>query len=93
MMLTFVQKNEVNRSSHSGDISCKRINQFDSQTELRGQNSTIKLLETTDSICCFYGCLSICKKSASYLNLVLTYCRFNIGNYFWHSHVGSTSTI
>ena len=30
MMLTFVQKNEVNRSSHSGDISCKRINQFDS---------------------------------------------------------------
>ena len=28
----------------------------------KAKNQTIKLLEIADSICCFYGCLPICKK-------------------------------
>ena len=54
---------------------------------------TIKLLQITEWICYFYGCLPICIKSASYLNSVLTYSRFKIGNYYGHAQVFLTTPI
>ena len=54
---------------------------------------TIKLLQITEWICYFYGCLPICIKSASYLNSVLTYSRFKIDNYFGHAQVFLTTPI
>lgn len=51
------------------------------------KNQTIKFLERSESICCFYGYLIIFKKSVSRFNLFLTYCRSNICNYFWHAQV------
>lgn len=54
---------------------------------------TIKLLQITESICYFYVCLPICIKSASYLNSVLSYSRFKIGNYFGHAQLFLTTPI
>ena len=64
MMLNCCAKNEVKRSSHSGDNLCKGIKQSDEKIlgpKLR--NQTVKPLEITESICSFYGCLPTCKKS------------------------------
>ena len=51
---------------------------------------TIKLLKTTEWICCFLVCLPKCKKSASYLRSVL---RYNIWNYFCHAQLCLTTPI
>ena len=50
--------------------------------EPKYKNQTVKMLEIAKLNCFFYGWLPICIKSALYLNLVLAYFRFNIGNYF-----------
>ena len=81
MMLNCHAKNELKRSSLSGDILCKRIKQSNWPGKFWGQNlraRLLKLLEITESICCYSGSLPMCEKSASKLNSVLTYCIFNI---------------
>ena len=57
------------------------------------KNQSVKLLERTESICCFWGKLLICKKSALKLNSILKYCIFNIGNSIWHAQVHLTRFI
>lgn len=71
-------------SSHDAELSCKNISQkikpFWKSSNLisrenfgpKLKNQTVKLLETTESICCFYKCLSTFKKSASQFNSALT---------------------
>ena len=56
-MLNYHEKNEVKRSNHSEDISCKRIKQSDFQRKFWVnilKTETVKLLEITESSCCFY---------------------------------------
>ena len=52
--------------------------------KLKSQN--VKLLEMTESICCFIEYLPLCKKSSSQLNSVCWCFGFNIRNHFWHAH-------
>ena len=58
-----VVKNEVKRSSHAGDLLYKTITQSDLQ-RFRRQNSRARLLNClqSESISCFYECLSIFHK-------------------------------
>ena len=56
------------------------------------KNHTVKLLEMTESICCFHM-QPIYKKSVSQPNSVLTYSKFKIENYFWHALVSLTTPI
>ena len=50
--------------NHSGDISCKRI-KSDRKNLVAKTQETVKQLEITQSICCFYICLSIYRKLTS----------------------------
>ena len=81
---TAVQKNDDKRSSHSGDIQVERIKQSNWQRRFWGQYLRTRLFKITESICYF--------TTASYLNSVLTYYRFNIGNYFRHAQVSLTTS-
>ena len=67
MKLNYHAKNGVKNLSYSRNILCKIIKQYNWWRELgfecqNPKNQTFKLLEITESTCCFYGCLSICKK-------------------------------
>ena len=60
-------KNGVKNLSYSRNILCKIIKQSNWQRDMgfecqNPKNQTFKLLEITESTCCFYGCLSICIK-------------------------------
>ena len=54
---------------------------------------TEELLEITESVCSFDGCLPTCQKLPSQLNSVSTYWKFNTENYFWHAQVCLTISI
>ena len=45
------------------------------------KNQTVKLLEMTELVFFFYGCLPICKDMSGFKR------GFNIGNYFWRAQV------
>ena len=93
---TLCLKNEVKRSNHSiKTFHMKKLSNLISWENfgvpLKGQ--TVKLIEMTESICCFYRWLPIYKKSVSQLNSVLKYCGFNNGNYSKHAQVCLTTSI
>lgn len=46
------------------------------------KTQTVKILEMTESVCCFSKCLSTWEIPELQANSVLTDCKFNIGNYF-----------
>ena len=64
MMLKCRAKNEVKTWRHCGDILCKRIKQSHLQRifGLKLKHQTVKMLEITESISCFYECLLVCQK-------------------------------
>ena len=49
-------KNQIKRSSHSRDNLCEKIKKSNQLREFN--NETIKVLEMTESICCFHNCLT-----------------------------------
>ena len=82
MMLNYCAKNEVKRSSHSGEFYVKKIKQSDWESGFWGQSSRSRPLNCLKQVNHFAVSISAyhyAKKLALYLSSVLTYCRFAIG--------------